>query len=46
MPCQNVKKCPCVYTSCENYAKCCACVANHNHDNLPACLRKAEKDKK
>ena len=41
--CAAVKECICKNTDCENYRKCCACVASHRErEYLPACLRKEE----
>ena len=38
--CPNVLECACTNVDCDNYGKCCACVANHrNNGNLPVCLR-------
>jgi len=43
MNCPNVTECPCTNTECENYGKCCTCVANHRErGNLPVCLRPKE----
>jgi hypothetical protein len=40
MKCESVMECPCKTTTCERYAKCCACVKNHiEKGNLPYCLR-------
>ncbi|MDR1841009.1 MAG: hypothetical protein LBQ86_03695 [Holophagales bacterium] len=47
MNCPNVKYCPCASTTCQNYGKCCACVASHREaGGLPACLRRNKEDGK
>jgi len=39
MQCENVIKCACPKTECENNRKCCACVIKHKEtDSLPFCL--------
>ena len=41
-----VDNCPCTYTSCSHWGKCCECVANHKDKRqLPACYFSEEAEK-
>jgi len=43
--CSNEFDCCCANTDCENYKRCCACIASHRErGNLPCCLRTPETD--
>lgn len=43
---QNLKDCPCTYTSCSRRGKCCACLKYHwSHGELPGCLFPPEVEK-
>ena len=46
MACENKHECPCTKTDCDNYKRCCDCVAAHiARGNLPFCLRPKTEEK-
>lgn len=43
---QNLKTCPCTYTSCSRRGMCCECIRHHRgQDELPACYFSPEAEK-